>query len=253
MIQNQPFYQLWIKSLFLHLLVFVLLFILSKFKFFEIVLKEPRKIQTAVRVDILDLPKNTLEELKKLDILPPPINNQEVKPSDKNGANDLIQKVENDKDVFDEVIKKSEKNIANKTIDELKVKNEKRLQDIRRDEIRKILLSGNKIKEGSRLQGEDLQEKLSAFDQYIVSATEKVKSYWKLPSYLLGENLKCRIQLFINAKGEIVLLKIMESSGNTEYDSWAERAAKDAAPFPTPDSEIRADLLRGNFVLGFPL
>lgn len=251
MLDEQKFFQVWIRSLITHIIIFLVLFLMTKFNFFSTSNLEPRKIFSSVRVDILDLPKETLQELKKMEIKPPAVNDSTSK-SDELKDKKLETK-EKPKDVFEDIIKKTEKNVADKTIESLKAKNEKRQQDLRREEMNKLLLSGNKIQEGNRLHGEETQNKLTPFEEYIVQATEKVRLYWKLPSYLQGAELRCRIQLYLNAQGEILLLKIIQSSGNVEYDNWAEKSIREAVPFSPPDNSIRAELMRGNFILGFPL
>lgn len=125
--------------------------------------------------------------------------------------------------------------------------------DSRRDEMKKLLLAGNKVQQGTLLQGEEVSQDLSEFEQYISEVTEKVRFNWKLPSYLKDTTLKCRIQLYINARGMVEMSKIVESSGNEEYDSWALRSIQDALPFKEPGANVLPELLRGRFILGYPL
>ena len=154
---------------------------------------------------------------------------------------------------MNEIIKKAEKKLADKQIDMLKKLNEEKKIDQRRKEMKGLLLAGNKIQTGTQLQGEEVSQELTEFDRYILDVTEKVRYQWKLPTYLKNLPLKCRIQLFINAAGLVQVAKIIESSGNVEYDKWALRSIQDAAPFAAPGSAILPELLRGNFVLGYPL
>ncbi len=242
----------WKRSLVFHVSIIFFMIIANKFNFLNFKPIEPKIILPSVRVDIVELPKYTLEELKKLEIAPPPV---EIKAdSPKNKDETVSTPSETKKDTtFEEIVKKTEKKLADKTIEDLKKLKEQKAAESRRDEMKHLILAGNKVHQGTLLQGEEVDQKLSEFEQYILEVTEKVRYQWKLPSYLKNTTLKCRIQLFINARGMVEVAKIVESSGNEEYDSWALRSIQDAGPFKEPNSNVLPELLRGRFILGYPL
>lgn len=249
---NKNFFWYWKRSLGAHVALLILMLIGNKLNFFDLNVSEPQVILPSVRVDIVELPKHTLEELKKIEIAPPPI--PELSNEKHQKLNDIKVPDDNkDHKIFEEIVKKTEKKLADKQIDEFKKLNEKKKTDERREEMKQLLLAGNKVQSGTQVQGEEVDQVLTEFDRYILEVTEKVRYQWKLPSYLKSLTLKCRIQLFINAAGLVQIAKIVESSGNEEYDSWALRSIQDAAPFKVPGDRILPELLRGKFILGYPL
>jgi len=249
---DKKFIWYWKRSLFAHGLILFLMILGNKLNFFNFSQNDPKIILPSVRVDIVELPKHTLEELKKIEIAPPPTKIEE-KTVEKNIPEEKVVPKEKLDNAFEEIVKKTEKKLADKQIENLKKLNELKKTEERRDEMKQLLLAGNKVQAGTQVQGEEVTQELTEFDKYILEVTEKVRYQWKLPSYLKNLPLKCRIQLFINADGFVQVAKIMESSGNEEYDNWALKSIKDAAPFKVPVQSILPDLLRGKFVLGYPL
>ena len=126
-------------------------------------------------------------------------------------------------------------------------------RDVRKSDLERIVLSGNKINAGGGQEEQVDREPLKLFETYLLEATDTVRSHWQLPSYLLEKKLRCRIQVFINPNGSIALLKIIESSDSAEFDQLARAAVMKAAPFAPAPNEIISRLKRGHFVLGFPL
>lgn len=244
---DKSFSWYWKRSLITHALIIVMIIINNKFDFFKFNSNEPTKIMSSVRIDIVELPKYTLEELKQLEVAPPPTSTKLDKPQT------AAAEVKTEKSVFEEIVKKSEKKLADKKIDELKKINENRATEDRREEMKQLLLAGNKVQQGVQVQGEEHNQVLTEFDKYVLEVTEKVRYQWKLPSYLKDATLKCRIQVFINSKGMLEMAKVVESSGNEEYDNWALRSINDALPFKIPSNIVLPELLRGRFILGYPL
>lgn len=243
----------WKRSLVIHVGILFMMFILNKFNFLNFSSNQPKIILPSVRVDIVELPKYTLEELKKLEIAPPPSEIKNESASDQKVDTVLPNENKNNSNIFEEIVKKSEKKLANKMIDDIKKIKEQRDVENRREEMKQLILAGNKIQQGTLLQGEEVQQQLSEFEQYVLEVTEKVRYQWKLPSYLKDSMLKCRIQVYINARGLVEMTKVIESSGNEEYDTWALRSIKEALPFKEPSAAVLPELLRGRFILGYPL
>lgn len=243
----------WKRSMVFHVLLITFMLLANKFHFLDFTTPDPKIILPSVRVDIVELPKYTLEELKKLEIAPPPtaINAKAKENIDEKAV--VPTKTKNESTIFEEIVKKTERKLADKTIDDLKKLQLQKDVENRREDMKQMILAGNKLQQGTLLQGEEVQQQLSEFEQYILEVTEKVRYQWKLPTYLQNTALKCRIQLFINARGLVEMSKIVESSGNEEYDSWALRSIQDAVPFKEPNSNVLPELLRGKFILGYPL
>jgi hypothetical protein len=250
---SKNFIWYWKRSFAAHAVLIILLVVATKFNFFSDRFDKPKIILPSVRVDIVELPKYTIEELKKLEIAPPPVSPKVDAKQKASESTDLPKETKQTVSDFEEIVKKSERNLADKTISDLKKLKEQKEIENRRDEMKELLLAGNKVQQGTLLQGEEVQQQITEFEQYILEVTEKVRYHWKLPSYLQNTELKCRIQLFINSRGMVEMTKIIESSGNEEYDSWAIRSIQDAIPFREPGATVLPELLRGKFVLGYPL
>ena len=90
-------------------------------------------------------------------------------------------------------------------------------------------------------------------NSYIEQLPVHVRPYWKLPSYLMNKNLKCRVRIFLTRKGRLIKIELFESSGSLEYDKRALAAVKRSDPFPSLPSEIQELGVNGSILLGFPL
>ena len=119
-------------------------------------------------------------------------------------------------------------------------------------ELQQLILAGNKLSKGSSLTGGS-GDSGDAFTQYISSLPDMIRPRWKLPSYLIDQNLKCRIRIFLNPTGRLLRAEIYESSGNSEYDRRALEAVKGTSPFPELAESFKSRGINGDIVLGFPL
>lgn len=225
----------------------------------------PKKvfIKQAIRVDVVGMPKHTLKELKAMKN---PTNQIESAPAKETAPPAKVAPDESDflkqkkKASFKDLIK----GLSNKKVDQPKqvTKSNSNTKSgngegknlLSDNQLKKLILEGNKISKGSSLTGVQVtQNNLGEFENYIVTLPDHVRPYWKLPSYLLDKKLQCRIQVYINAAGDLVRASLVESSGDSEYDSKAMQAVKAAAPFPRPDASIVSKLIQGEVILGFPL
>ena len=248
--ENLRFNQFIMKALSLHLALLFVVFLLKTLVDFKILsfsddLEKVEIIQTAVRIDVVGLPKMTLQELNQLDLIKgaDPVEKTDV------GKVNETSKVEfktRKKVNLSHLLKKiSNKNIAKKK----RVKEKKIDQTL----LKKLILEGNKVSSGSSATGQEVEKAQADFIQYIQSLPDKIKQFWKLPSYLLGKNLRCRLRIFIASDGRLLKIEIFESSGDKEFDERAVTSVKSASPFSKPSSNIIARLTAGEVILGFPL
>ncbi len=202
-------------------------------------------IQSSIKVDVVSMPKMTLRELREYEASP------EV------GAKvEAVEKSNNDDDsfkekggsLFDTLKELSKKNIKTTT----KVKKGKQKQFVDSKKLDKLILAGNKISKGSALTGSQNSEDLPALQSYLEELPKLIRPSWKLPSYLMGKDLRCRIRIYIGNKGDVLRTEIIESSGDAEYDQRALSAIM-KSKLPAPDNIIASDLIRGVVILGFPL
>ena len=255
-----------IQAVLLHVVLVLLFSILGSVKKMFTSPVEINIIQSSVRVDVIGMPKFTIQELKEMKIAPKgeieikaeePAPAEEIKeePSDSNEAAaeeviDESREVPNKKlDLSNLLNKMSEKKLPKVK----KVKKSKKTGNVDKKKIRSLILEGNQISEGSSLVGDQSSDKAGKFTLYASNLKNLIQPHWTLPSYLQGKDLQCRLVVYINESGKAFKVEVWESSGDEEYDRRAMVAVKSASPFPAPDKEIKDRLATGEVTLGFPL
>jgi colicin import membrane protein len=249
-----------VKGLSIHILIVVII-IISSFivgLFVDGKAEDAQKdkikiIKQAVRVDVVGMPKLTLQELKKMtmdDFQIEPVEEIKEIPKDE-GGNDKVQfkKVAKKINTMSLLSRLSSKSVSTKA---KKIKRSK--FKFNRSRLKKLMLDGNKVNKGTAIIGDtsDSTDAL-AFEQYASNLPNVIRPHWKLPSYLIDQNLQCRIQVFIATDGRLIKAKIYESSGSNEYDQRALDSVKKSAPFPSPEGGFAKNLRVGELILGFPL
>ena len=252
-----------VYSIMIHFIVLISIFVLSTYSptLFKNVNKLKMKLsKTAIRVDVVSMPKMTLKELKKI---------SGVKLQDIDLKVEKKKLFAREKSKIEFIKKKKKKNFMSmlKNLADRKVKKKKSgkkssLNNSKRNaitgemrkELKNLIVAGNKISKGSSLTSEfSSKEVADVFNQYIQSIPDLVRPNWKLPSYLLEKGLQCRIRLFLGPDGNLLKLKIFESSESKEYDKRALNAIRLTAPFPPLNREIIKSGAEGDIILGFPL
>lgn len=225
-------------------------------------------IQSSVRVDVVGMPKFTVQELREMQKNAAPAE-PDAKPEEVVKAAET-PKEEPKEDVIKEgdLIIEKEKKQADFTnllssYSSQKVKKKESPRAVKPANtvvsgkgnkiIDNLILEGNKVSAGSALVGDITSESSSEFSAYVQGMPEKVRVHWKLPSYLMNQNLKCRIKVYLNANGNLIKTEVVESSGVEEFDSRALRAIKDASPFPVPSKDVGTRLATYGIILGFPI
>lgn len=216
-------------------------------------IKEIEIIQSSVRVDVVAMPKFTVQELKKMEIAPPSQEEktEEVKPSVDNSKSEIEFKKKTNKVNLNNLLSNLSKKKTAKG-KKKKVKGNKILKS-QRSQLRKLVLEGNKVSTGTSLVGDGLAQERTVFNNYVSALPNFVRPHWKLPSYLIDRDLKCRIRVFIAANGKILKAQIYESSGEAEFDQKALASVKRVNSFPKPQRDILARVAAGDVILGFPL
>ncbi len=240
-----------LKAAVFHLAVILIIFLLNTvlnlniFKFKSE--KKVELIQSSVRVDVVELPKMTLQELKKLNL-----NTMDtIEPEKKSGPSKETSKIE-----FKKKAKKVNLNNLLKNISAKKIKTKKRKKKkgvLAQETLNKLILEGNKISKGASTTGVELNRGQKEYIDYIQRLPDQVRPHWKLPSYLLEKDLRCRIRIYIGSNGQVLRMEVFESSGEEEYDKKALMAVKLASPLPKPESSILGRVTKGDVILGFPL
>jgi len=264
-IQDRSFSNWFTRSLILHALILAVIMLSSKI--FQQVIDTRknaniRLVESSVRVDVVAMPKMTLKELKAIGSVP--LNNGELAPAEPKAKTPDLN---NSKTEFQKTVKKKNfmdmmKNMAKKEVPKAQKQAKKKVKKagsgksnttgLSDNELKQLILAGNKLSKGSSITG-GTGGSGDAFTQYISSLPDMIRPRWKLPSYLMDQDLKCRIRIFLNPTGRLLRAEIYESSGNPEYDRRALEAVKGSSPFPELAESFKSRGINGDIVLGFPL
>lgn len=218
-------------------------------------------VESSVRVDVVAMPEKTFQELKALQaagstepaIKVEPDTNKKSEPDIPDTGDEFLKKKK--KVNFSDMLKGYSKDNVEKA---KKVKNkgkkaQKGLDKKALANLSGLIKKGNKVQSGQALVGTGGSGNLTELQEYAAQLPGIIKPYWKLPSYLIDKNLRCRVKVFINNRGEVVRAEVFEKSDDPEYDERALKAVRAASPFPVPESKIASRALRGDILLGFPL
>ena len=225
--------------------------------------KKNRIVESAVRVDVVSMPKLTVKELKQIKRVAPaevakpadvkPVEVKKANPKQEEAASadfqNLLKTLSQEKIDLKKVKKKSKPKVKEKTKEE--IAREKQ----RRDELKKLVLEGNKISQGNQVfsnKTTSIKQKQN-LEVYAQNMTTLIQPYWSLPNHLLKKDLSCQIRVYISENGDLLKSVVYKKSGNNEFDQRAVLAVERAAPFGIPPREIRSSLVNGEILLGFPL
>jgi colicin import membrane protein len=217
-------------------------------------------IKSAVRVDVVAMPKMTLKELKNIDMtsgseideVTAPVKNTKVEDLSKGPEFLKKKKTKSFKDLLNQYAKRNVK-ATKKGKAKVKKKGKKDLSKRDRKRLRDLILAGNKVSAGVAATGDSSAVNQTVFNEYASLLPDHVRANWKLPSFLLNQELQCNIRVYISSTGKLISAEIYQSSGNLDYDNKSLTAIKSSSPYPLPPSEIRKRVSRGEIILGFPL
>lgn len=221
-------------------------------------------IRSAVRVDVVGMPKFTVQELKDMEknAVDLPKEPEAVKSPDKVDTKAETPDVIKEGDiVIKEETKAKEKSkasflntlsdYAKKKVD-AKPKTKGESKGAGNENLKALVLEGNRISQGTALTGDYADGPTSEFAGYVQTLPGTIRPYWKLPQHLLEKDLRCRVRVYLNANGSLIKSEIVEPSGDPEFDERALRAVKQAN-FPKPSEAVGQRLTSSGIILGFPL
>jgi outer membrane biosynthesis protein TonB len=217
-------------------------------------------IRSAVRVDVVGMPKFTIKELREMQAEPvakpePEPEGAKVETKAKDETPDVIKK---DDIVIQEKGAKKKSSFMNLITDysSKKVAPSERKKGTSKStnkNLDSLIIEGNRLSKGSALVGDYSDEQNSEFSAYVQTLPELVRAHWKLPTYLMNQNLRCRIAVYLSASGHVVKTDLIESSGQGEFDARADKAIRDGAPYPKPEAAVASRLASSGIILKFPL
>jgi colicin import membrane protein len=215
-------------------------------------------IRSSVRVDVVGMPKFTIQELKKMEAKPivekEPEVAKGVKEETKAETEDVIKK----DDLVVQEQGKKKTNFLNLLNDystkKVTAKTEKKgtTAGVGPKNLDSLIIEGNRLSKGSALVGDYSDEQNSEFSAYVQNLPGIIRPFWKLPTYLLDKDLRCRIKIYLSPAGQVLKLELQESSGQAEFDSRAEQAIRSAS-FSKPSEDVGKRLTNSGIILGFPL
>jgi TonB family protein len=233
----------------------------------KIVLTQQQKLQdqnlelirASVRVDMVAMPEQTLEELKTMTADTPAseVKKEEIKVEPKAEVQEVtktdtkeIEKpdVNSAEDRHQSFLMKM-KHLSGRKIS--KPSSTSKVSETQ--ELKQLVLAGNRLSKGTETYGNSQGADQTAFQVYVSRLPQKVKPYWRLPSFLLDKKLKCRVRVWIAMNGMVARAEIYQSSGDRDYDQKALDAVNSASPFPQLSDDFGKRALNGEILLGFPL
>lgn len=87
-------------------------------------------------------------------------------------------------------------------------------------------------------------------NRHVAVIKRKVQENWRQPMGFEIKGLKCKLAIKLTPTGEVLSVKVIQSSGNLEYDRSAELAVRKASPLPMPEKAALAKEFR-EFDFGF--
>lgn len=229
-----------------------------------------KKIPRVLKVDIVSMPKLTLEEKEKIKPVsePSPLPLQQPTPEPKEAP---AQETIKEPAIQAESIKKVEV-LSKKIVKPTKLKQEKAKKNKLKGLLGKIsqkkiepetssfqerlqqeVLAGNKISEGNSATGADsLENELSEWEEYASKVIEQIRIYWELPEHLIHEKYKSSVRIFISPQGDLMSYEFVEKSESEEFNQFVVSSLEQAQPFQGPGSKILTRIKNGEFIIHFP-
>lgn len=119
-----------------------------------------------------------------------------------------------------------------------KMRQEKQAQIEKEEQARKDEIARKEKAAAEQRRAEQEQSEIAKFKSLIKGA---ITNKWILPaSYQKG--MKCKVLVRLIPSGDVVSVRVIESSGNKAFDSSVEMAVSKASPLPVPEAET--DLFR---------
>lgn len=255
---DRDFNKHFLYSLAAHLLLFLAIFsggelVKKIFKYNDV-----EVIRSSIRVDVVGMPKFTIQELKKMEAQPV----IDSKPEEVKGKKEETQAESQDVIKKDDLViqeqgkkKSSFLNLLNDySSKKVSAKNEIKgtKSGTGNKNLDSLIIEGNRLSKGSALVGDYTDTQNSEFSAYVQNIPGVIRPFWKLPSYLLDKDLRCRIKIYLSPIGKLIKLELQESSGVPEFDARAEKAIREAS-FPKPSDEVGSRLVNSGIILGFPI
>lgn len=155
----------------------------------------------------------------------------------------------------EEIDLKKSKNKQKNALKELKKLSaiEKIKEDVKKNALKQNLAELAKGKRHIITAGTPLSglSKLEA-NAYLAALDKSIKLNWTLPQWLMNKPLKARALVKISPTGALLEKQIVDSSGNSSYDSQCLEAIDKALPFPKVPEKLSEKFRTEGIIVGFP-
>ena len=126
---------------------------------------------------------------------------------------------------------------AKRKEDARKKAQQEKAEQRRKAEAEKKRQAEQKRKE-ERERADYLRKSKGIVNRHVALITQKIERNWRRPLDS-PPKLQCKIEIVLRASGNVLSVKIVESSGNQSFDRSVETAVRKASPLPVPaDSAI---------------
>ncbi|MDQ7003127.1 MAG: TonB family protein, partial [Ghiorsea sp.] len=98
------------------------------------------------------------------------------------------------------------------------------------------------------LQGQLSEQELN---RYIVGMQKAVEQQWKVPVEMIDRLKPALVSLTLSTTGDVVQIKILQSSGSSILDESLRKAIYAAAPFELPTKQF--ELFKHNTIRFYPI
>jgi len=212
---------------------------------------ESIELAAAIKVDIVDLPDKISEPAPVSQPMaqpdqPTPKVEAEIAPLPK--AKPEEKAIDLDKKQKDALARLNQDSALDKIKKELE-KEQKKDQKVDQNKVGQLpTYKGNQLAAGTELRGLARAQ----HDQYVGSIESIIRRNWALPEWLSSKNLKAQVRIKMNARGEVIEMKLLRPSGNPSFDENVLVTVQKSSPLPAPPERLELIIRNDGIVLGFP-
>lgn len=221
--------------------------------------------KSAIRVDLVDLPRLKLSEMENID-LTKPVAEEPISAPQKS----VVKEVDTPPQPSPTAMKDRTKSADPKRAVESKATSSRvaelqsRLRaDSRRRELVERLkresgagegletrpaLAGNILSQGYSLSGDVAKDS----EVFYGKATAHLRARWELPGWILSSQLRAVMRVKLSPNGRVLSKEFVLRSGQDEFDVHVERAIDLADPFPPPPEALVREVMERGIEFGFP-
>ncbi len=222
-------------------------------------LKMNQMAKTAIRVDVVNLPKLKLSELSKIDLTEEIVPEskietvEKVKTPTEVSKGTMVDKTQSSVEVAPTAPNTASKNRLKALRDSLKAEQRRKelAEELKAGAQKKsgrAELAGNILSEGYSLTG-DLATEQDAFQGKIQAHLLK---NWSVPAWMNASTLKSIVLLKVAPDGRIIEKQFLKRSGDAVFDAAVERAVELSDPLPAPPESLRRNFLEEGIECSFP-